>query len=249
MRQILLLAIASVLCYTPSWAAIAYVTSPTPGSTEVEATTIATSAWSLGAQRLVVVCVRWGNDGTPNATVSTVADTAGNTYADSGAGRRAISGSTVGFLQMFYAYNSTANASNVITVTFSETVDRRSVMAAEYSGVKTSADPNDVGAIGSASNATSVTSGSFTPSEANEVAVACVGTDSTGGTLSAGSNYTERTSATLPTNEVGLIEDRLSAPVAGQTASASAGNNKWWEIIVRTFEEAPGGGYLRRRFQ
>ena len=242
MRRVVLVVLSTVFLFSgPSWAAISYVTSATGGVWDNTGDSdVATASWSLSAGDFVAVCVRWAAS---TATISTVTDTASNTYADSGAGRVQVDGVTDSWTQLFYAYNTSANASNVVTVTFSGTAGYQAVIASEYSGVQTSADPKDVGNTGTANNQASVTSGSFTPSVANEVAIACVSKNGSTSTITAGTNYTVRTQqfSAIP-NYVNGIEDRIGAPVSSQTASASVGaGTDFWSIIVYTFKEATSG--------
>lgn len=241
MKKTWLLSLLLVCCATPSWAAIAYVNSVSgvDGWGGDSATTQTTSSWSLSSGNFVAVCVRWGDNAVPNTT-ATVTDTAGNTYTDGGSGRLTQS-SDSGFLQLFYAYNVTGHASNVVTATFSSSQDYKAVVAAEYSGVKTSASPVDTGNTGTAGATNSVTSGAFTPSAANEIAVACAGLNVGGfdGSMVAGSSYTVRKAVTVSTHDKLAIEDRIGAPVSSQTASMSkATGSLYWGIIVRAFAEA-----------
>ena len=224
---------------TPEKMAIAFVTTAKGIDTwdGTGATTIATGAWNLAnTDRLIVVGIRWETD----VTISSVTDTAGNTY--SSAVSRLTMASSVGYIQVYYTNTTATNAANVVTATFSASTTYRTIIAAEYSGA--TATPLDVTATGvSVGSATSVTSGSFTPTETGEVAVAFASHNADGAhDMSAGTNYILRDStfwvAPDPDAEEAGLEDRLDAPASAQTASMSDTTASWWGIIVATFKAA-----------
>ena len=74
-------------------------------------------------------------------TVSSISDTAGNTYV------KAI-GENLGLWnerkEIWYAENITGNANNITTVTFSASVLYRYISVAEFSGVATSSSLDDI---------------------------------------------------------------------------------------------------------
>ncbi len=194
------------------------------------------STWAPGTGSLIVVGITW--EATSARTITSVTDVAGNTYVDSGAGR--LSGGP-GFIQMYYAYNVATNASNKVTVNFSGAVAERAMIVVEYSGVKTSADPNDTGSTGTATANTTVTSGSFTPSETGTVAIAFTAKNGGTANIVSDANYVERgeiTDLDGAGTRAPHMQDRLSAPASAQTASASQTGNTDWRMIVRTFKAA-----------
>jgi hypothetical protein len=81
------------------------------------------------ASNLNVVAVTWG----ASASVSTITDTAGNTYAQVG-GTSSGGGLSEA---VYYAPNIAASASNTITVTFNASASNPSLRIAEYSGIVT----------------------------------------------------------------------------------------------------------------
>jgi hypothetical protein len=88
-------------------------------------TTIASAATSLTTGNLIVVQVR------VVGTVSTVTDTAGNTYVlAKSAPFSATSGTK---FEAWYCLNATGHASNVVTVTFTGSVSSRGLNTAQYS--------------------------------------------------------------------------------------------------------------------
>lgn len=218
--------------------AIAYVTAAKGIDTYdgTTGTTQASASWNLAnTNRLIVVGIRWAST-TSGISISSVVDTAGNTYVDSGVGRLTLA-SSVGYAQMYYCKATTAtNATNVVTVTFSSATDYKSVIVAEYSGADTSA-PLDVTASGTNASAASVTSGSFTPTTASQVAVA-IGAHGPAetGTYTAGTNYTKRDVTTANAGDHLVLEDRLSAPASAQTAGLTNTSTFWHGIIVATFK-------------
>lgn len=194
-------------------------------------TSKATASWSSTTGNLNVVCVR-----TAGGTVSSITDTASNTYTNiagfAPAGDR---------LEIWYAKNTTGNASNVVTANFSST-NFVTVLVMEYSGADTSA-PLDTSATSSSTTSTTVTSNSFTTTAANEVLVACAQVASVSVAWSAGSGYTKRYPSSGNTVVIG--EDNIVSSVqTGVTATATTtgANNK--TIIVATFKDAsqPAGG-------
>jgi hypothetical protein len=209
-------------------------------------TTIATPAWSLGAARLVVVFVRFTFN--TDSTISSIVDTAGNTYTDVGIGRIGTIAGEAGYMQMFYAKNSTANASNIITVTFSVAVPYRNIIALEYSNMDLSS-PVDRTAQGSA-NSNSVTTGSFTPTVADTVAVSAVSIFGTHGEVTPDANYVERINSydvgASGTNAVLQAQDRIGAPVSAQTASQSWTGTFECDSIVANFKVRAGSAPMFR---
>jgi hypothetical protein len=202
------------------------------------ATTQATATWNLAnLSRLIVVGVRWAST-TSGITITSVTDTAGNTYVDSGVGQLTMA-SSVGYIQMYYCNGTTAtNAANAVTVTFSSATDYKSVVAAEYSGANPTAAP-DVTQSGTNPSATTCPSGSFTPSTATGVAVAVVGHGpAETGTYTAGTNYTKRDVSVANSGDHLMLEDRLLAPNSAQTADATSSVNFWHGLIVAVFKLA-----------
>ncbi len=181
----------------------------TTGNDEGAGTTVASSAFVATAGNTIAVAA-----GTyfSDAVVSTVTDTAGNTYA------KKHERKTQGSVEIWVATNVTGHATNVVTVTFTASVgSRRSLCLAQFSG-RNRVLTNVVGgtADGTQVSGTSVTSGSFTPS-----AAACdmfAGVSDQGGTSAgtADANY-----ANFQNNVDVSSETRVNAPGTSQTASMS----------------------------
>jgi hypothetical protein len=191
-------------------------------------TTVSASAINATSGNLIAVFVTYyyGVHGDPATT--TITDTAGNTYTqvdtrDNGASQKIIS---------FYAKNIVGNASNVVTATFSSNTIYTDIFVLQYSGLDT-ASPLDAHTTGTASASTSVTSSSFTTSQADEVIVAGA-FDDTGGPLTAEAGYTKQVSV----NNGGVEDKIVSSIQTGVTASMTGASGNWG-MAVMTFKQAP----------
>jgi hypothetical protein len=152
---------------------------------------VASSAANCTAGNLLIATARW----TETPYTATIADTAGNTWATDGPYTDANSGHR---LQMWYAYNITGNASNVVTITFSTNSSNSGVSVMEFSGERTSSDPLDAHGynVSTSGNQPSVTSGTFSTASANEVIVAGSATNNFGEAYTADTGYTIPSGAT-----------------------------------------------------
>lgn len=106
--------------------------------------------------RALLVCVFWKT----NVTISSVTDSASNTYADSGAGR--LARPTDGYLQVYGAKNVTGGALTV-TVTFSASATSIYIICLELI-LAHATTLFGATATGTATSGSTVTSGTFTPS-------------------------------------------------------------------------------------
>jgi hypothetical protein len=226
--------------------AIAFVNSGT-ASDDASGTTLTTSAQNVTAGNLLVGCLEFG---TAAVTLQSVADTAGNTWNT----RPLFTAANNNKIQVFYAFNVLGNASNQVTTTLTGTGAsfRRSIIH-QYSGALTS-NPFDVDIPGAdGASGTTLTSGSFTPSEANEMAVVFVSDDDGISNVFSSGTYTLRISALA--NDTGS-GDRLNPGLSSQTAVFTQSVNVSWRIIGATFKQAagapasfdmcPGNGYFWR---
>lgn len=208
--------------------AIAYVNSTSVGLTG-SATGFNFTATSLTAGNLIVVLVR-ANTST-NPFVSSITDTAGNTYTRisnlSGGGDTS---------ELWYAKNTSGNGSNVVTVTFNGTYATWSGSTAQYSGCDTSS-PLDATASATA-NSTSVTSSSFTTAQADEVIVGASQISQVGGTWTPDTGYTNRvTDSSGVTN----IQDKIVSTIQTTvTTKGTCGSGAPMHIHVATFKAAGG---------
>lgn len=187
-------------------------------------TTVAGSAMNQVTGHFNVVFVAW-LDASNSINVTSVTDTAGNTYTP---GVKNNSNNTSS--QMFYAKNLIAHASNVVTATFSSTTQYRSIIVADYSGV-TIGTPLDVEAtVANGTNAT-ITSSSFSTSNPDDLIVVC----STGSpAFSAGTGYTLRSSG----NYAALEDKNVSSVQSSVTATMTQTGSNSFNCHVMAFKDA-----------
>src|ERR1051326_7928515 len=175
------------------------------------------SAFSLGTGNLVFVDVRWGVDSAPTLSIT---DTAGNSYTliDSHWDSVATQGCAT-----FYAKNTTANASNVVTANFTGGSQKYvMVVAAEYSGLSTTS-PLDQHAITDSSGASNQTiaSGSFTTTSASEVLISVGFTSGgNGADFTADTGYTVEAQLIDTGQRYGALQDKIVSSIqTGVTAT------------------------------
>jgi len=203
MRKLLLSVLFLVLS-NPAWATIAYVNSSVFQGSGSAQTSLATAALNVTTGNLIVVTVSINSSG----TVSSISDTAGNTYHQATGCYETYSSSNAS--DIWYAYNVTGNANNVVTVVVSANVNYNAVSQIQYSGALATSAVFQTCGIGETFGS-SLTSSSFNPSVANGVNV--MNEYSAGaGTVSPGANYTERAGGWA-------TADYIGAPSGAQTAS------------------------------
>jgi hypothetical protein len=202
------------------------VASDTPQSTT--ATVSATYSGSQTAGDLNVVIIGW-NDTT--ATVKSVTDSAGNTYA-------LASGPVTGTglsQSIYYAKNITGASNNVVTVTFNQAATKPDLRILEYSGINTS-NPLDVSA-GASGNSNVADSGFATTSAANELVVG--GSMATSNTvIMAGAPFTPRV---ITTTDSDVAEDRLVNVAGSYHAWAPLNASGNWVMQMATFRAVVSG--------
>lgn len=161
-------------------------------------------------------------------TVTSVTDTAGNTYSHVAS----ASGSDFGVEDVWYAKNITGNAANVVRANFSAPVSYVGINVCQYSGCDPTS-PLDVTATGS-SLAGSVTSGAFTTTQADELIVANAEVGGAFGSTWGVSGFTIRVQ---DSQQVSIMADKIVSAIqtaATVTATVStAGANC---IVVATFK-------------
>jgi len=195
-------------------------------------TTIAAPAANHTTGNLLVVFV--GMNST-SVTVSSIADTAGNTYTKVTSIKDSEINDTI---ECWYAKNITGNANNVVTATFSGSVGYRTITVDQYSGCDTSA-PLDQYNTGAGEN-TAPTTGNITTTLANEVLVAGVYLRAFK-TITAGTNYTIRT-LTDPTYAYAASEDRIVSATGTYHATFSLSISTYWVTIIVSFKAAAVAG-------
>ncbi len=224
-----LLLLLFLLAATPAHGAIARVNSASLGD-NAAAATIAAPATSHTAGNLLVVYIAWAGT---TVTVTGITDTAGNTYSQcTGA---LASDVNAGRSDLWFAKNIAGNASNVVTVTFSASIDFRRIAVFQYSGADT-VSPFEV-AVNTSGTGTSLTSPSFSPAASGNVNVAGGDQSASGNTWTAGANYTL---GPLPGSS--YTEDRIAAPAGAQTASITNSAAITILMSLASFKAAGGGG-------
>jgi unsaturated rhamnogalacturonyl hydrolase len=198
------------------------------------ALTTGTISLAFASSNVVGNTIILGVRNTATASVSTVADTAVNTYTPIGSDK---TGTTLadGQLSMYRAFNIHAGA-NTVTVTFSAAVTGQLCMA-EASGLTTT-DPYDVSHFAhSSGGGASLDSGATsTTTQANEYIVGMA--TSVGGnvaTWTAGTNYTLQVSAERP-----AYEDRNVTSTGTYNSTFTISPPRAWVSGVATFKVGQG---------
>ncbi len=186
-------------------------------------TSIAASAQNHTSGNLIVVSAYGYGGGYPY--VSSIADTAGNTYtrADRYTRDAAVC------QEVWYAYNITGHASNVVTVTFNSSVIYRQIGVHQYSGGYISSAPLDVHSVGVGSG-TALSCSAVTTNYANELMFAFFTINQTP-TFTAGSGFANRQNTII-----GQTEDNTDLGAAGsETATMTSSISGNWAGVCATF--------------
>ncbi len=184
------------------------------------------------AGNLIVAAVSFDSS---EGTIWTCSDTRGNTYAQATFTHDTRHGKTLGIC---YAANVTSGA-NTVTVSFggaSQTWRRMAI--AEYSGVA-AVSPLDVDGVATNStgtNTTSVTTNSFITTQAGDLIVAAVISDSGNTTITSGSGFTERED----TQEI-AIEDQIQVKAGSIAGTFTFGADRDYIAHAIAFKAAAGG--------
>jgi hypothetical protein len=233
MKRLILVLVLLLAPIAEASAAIAYVNS-TENSNYGGGTTTTPSAdaFSVSAGNLIVAAMRFPIITTESVT--SVTDTAGNTYqAASGAADTTPGNDRI---EIWYAMNTTANASNVITFHMSTGASFWSIVAAQYSGIATSSAFDAAASGEDGLGNTSVTSGAFSTAQADELIVGAA--QSTGsGTWSAGTGLTNAR-VTDGDGIAGLADKIVSATQSSVTATMTSTVTNSKSIAVATFKAA-----------
>lgn len=171
------------------------------------------------------------------STRATESDSKGNTYTDLTA--QNVSGSRG--TQLHYCENPTVGSAH--TATASATTSYPAVAFGAFSGVATSSSfDQQNGATFVGAGNSDISTGSVTPSEANEVVITAVTHSSTGATIPSG--YTQIGQVAASANAVGLA-------LAYQIQTTATATNPNWVIdtnsnnlaaVIATFKQAGAGG-------
>ena len=192
-------------------------------------TTIAAAAGNhTSGNLLVVLVVGWFT-----GTVSSVSDTAGNTYTWTGL-RSTYYTADDGFVEIWYAKNITGNASNVVTATYSGSTSYREIEVIQYSGADTD-DPFDAGNDTETGDAVGAATANSTVAEAGEVIVAGFAFYNSG-TSTMGTGFTERYDGEYTT-----FIDRVLTTSGSYNASLTYSSANGWTGAHATFKALPEG--------
>lgn len=215
---------------SPAWGAITYVNSVGAFSL-VSVGSLATVGTSHTTGNCLVVGVRINQ----SQSVSSVTDTAGNTYTQAatlldGSGDR---------LAVWTATNITGNAANIVTATFSSSSTASWVSVDQYSGCATSSLVRTT-ATGSGSSGTTLTSGTFDSTCGDAHVVAGENASTSAAPYTAGTNYTIRQS-NVGSGGFGGTEDRITTgDLTGTTAVMTSSFSVRWIIVVAVIKPATG---------
>jgi len=203
------------------------------------------NSFNLSAGNDVLVHVRWESN--PSASVSSVTDTAGNTYAAI-ASTLAANGDIQS--QWWLCENAaTGHATNIVTANFSSSNPYfKGIAALQYSGLADT--PTDAVATGTSISAVEVISGSFTTTVADTVILTAVGQSSSFGdawTWTPGTYTTIEESLGAGNGGYIVIAERVvsaiqtGVTVRGDTATT---NNKRISVVALDATAGAAGGWL-----
>lgn len=151
---------------------IAYVNGSGGGDLALSASSFTLTAFSVTTGNCIVVAVAGGDATAGDRAVSSITDTAGNSY--SRLGNQYDNTTYTSRIEIWAAFNITGNASNVITVTFGGTCSLGLGCAAQLSGVATSS-AHDTGyaPAGNADASDPYTTTAATTAAENEWVIGC----------------------------------------------------------------------------
>jgi hypothetical protein len=202
--------------------------SASPQATLTPATVTYTGAQTAG--NLNVVIVSW-NDST--ATISSVGDSIGNSYAVAAA---SVVQTGTASQAIYYAKNIAAAAAgaNTVTVNFNVAARHPDIRIAEYSGV----DPLNAldASAGAQGNTATSDSGSVTTTNANDILIGANVVQST--STGPGTGYTSRGI----TADGDILEDRVVSATGSYNATAVLDKVQLWIMQMAAFRAAVSGG-------
>ena len=202
--------------------------SVSPQATQTPVTVAFTGAQTAG--NLNVVIVSW-NDST--ATITSVTDTIGNTYAVAAA---PVVQSATASQAIYYAKNIAAAAAgaNTVTINFNTGARHPDIRIAEYSGV----DPLNAldTSVGTLGNTATSDSGPVSTTNANDILIGANVVQST--TTGPGAGYTSRGI----TVDGDILEDQVASATGSYNATAVLDKVQLWIMQMVAFRAAVSGG-------
>lgn len=187
--------------------------------------TIATPSRAHTAGNLLVAMFSW-----QISSFTSIADTAGNTWHDTGI--NFTGGNNI--MRIYYAYNISGNASNVVTVTLSGGGTYRTIVVYEISGAGTS-DPLNTTSTGTDTTGTSITTATLTISATSEIICALVVGSPT---ITGGSGYTLVNFGLTGSDPTAYFADEYHIISASEAATASNGSSAFWCVAAASFKVA-----------
>jgi len=196
-------------------------------------TSIATTSGTMNVASgaLIVVGVKHNS----GVSVSAVSDGGSNSLVYVGTATNASAGQS---LDIWRKENATANAAATWTATIGSAA-YPAIRAVQFSGAALASALDASNFAGFSDASSTVTSGSFTPAQTNEVAIAFAMCNSLPGTWSPDTGWTQVASG------AGLfIFAQYKTPVAASAQTVAATNDlgQYNAIGVATFKDAAGGG-------
>jgi len=213
-----------------SAAAFVQVSAATPQTSQSQVSVTYTNAQGAGDTN--ILAIGWRNLA---STITSVIDSAGNTYSIAGS---MVNGKTGGnnfdlSQAIYYAKNINAAAlgANTVTVTFNAAAPFVDIRATEYSGLDP-ANPLDVSGSAAGTSATP-NSGSVTTTAARELVF---GAGMTSGKFTAaGTNFTSRI---ITTPKSDIAEDMFVTATGSYAATAQLSGSANWVMQVAAFRNA-----------
>lgn len=174
---------------------------------------------------LVLVFIQWSGS---VGEITSVTDTAGNTYA-----LIAEKAGATGWVTALFMGMQTTGGVTTITVNISPSTFRFDWFLAEFSGISGPANVNAFDTSATANGASSTPSVSLTPASAGKLIIGCIGTGANNLPATAGSGYTIFDSAG---SRRANGEYKLSGTTS-ETVSMSLDFSVTWAIIAASFNQ------------
>jgi hypothetical protein len=175
-----------------------------------------------------IAVVSWEGTG----TLTSVTDTAGNTYTKKTERRQAGADA----VQIAYAFNIASSAGNTVTANFSGTINGSSIRVLQYSGLTTT-DPFDVEAGGNGSS-TAATSSSVSTNQADELLINAAVNFGGGVTWSPTSPWVTEVTETSNC----AVDERIVSATASYSAAQTPSATTDWAIAFASFKAAAAAG-------
>jgi len=195
-------------------------------------TSFSIAAYNQAAGHLIVVFTSTFEGA---GTVSSVTDTAGNTYVRVLAGQGEQNNSTNVFGQIWYAKNCLGNAANVVTVNYSASITFSWCAAVDVAGADTSS-PLDTSAVNTGAASTSHTTGAYTTTSANEILFVLDMASNAGFSLNSINNGYSVDATVLGSG--GLGHKIVSSIITAETTTVTASASVQFGTVVATFKAA-----------